>query len=257
MLDHVLDYYGLQHEDVAPKRGKKEINKLSGSSSRVRKLSIQGQRQEVRERSKSKATQLDHPQPAKENSSAKKEQSSDNSGRDHKGNEDQSKGKSEDKKYPDDPGHAQNFHVAAVRVGPMLKGNARGGITEMTTPAQADDQISDTAKRGADSHGGPSQTFVTAKDVPPSVGEFVIEHGQVKSHDPSAMAPSQRENPLFEYSTGYYLSAMLVAAAAASLGMIAFVLPAFKKRQRAKDKNDAATKNSRRRLHVRDWQPGH
>jgi hypothetical protein len=253
VLDHVLDYYGLQHEDIAPKRGKKEIKKLSGGSSKVRKLSIQEQRQEARTRSKSKVTQLDHPQPAKKNSSAKKEESSGNAGRDHKGNEDQSKSKSKDKKDPDDPGHAPNLYVAPVVVAPVSKGNALGGITEMTTLPQAD-PISGTAKKGFDSHGGSSQSLVMAKDIPPSVDEFVIEQSQVKSHDLNTIVSSHPRKPFFEYPTGYYLSAALAAAAAATLGIMAFVLPAFKRRQRAKDKIDATTKISRRRSHVRDWQ---
>lgn len=255
VLDHVLDYYGLQHEDIVPRRTKKEANRPLAGSSRMREISNQEQRQETRT-SKPKVTQLDHPQPAKK-VPVKKEESTGKAGRLHKENEGQSKAQRKDKKGPDVPGRAQNFYVAPVLVEPISKLNALGGITEMTTPPHADAPIKESLKQGVGSHSVASQSLVVAKDTPPSVDDLVIANSQVRSHDLNTVASLQPGKPFFAYTTGYYMSAALVAAAASTLGIIAFVLPAFKRSQRVKEKNDATTKNSRRRLHVRDWQRPH
>jgi hypothetical protein len=251
----------LEHEDIVPKRTKKEASNSAGS--RVRSNEVQNEgNQEHRKPSHAKGkprnTQLDHPQPAKKESFAKIKPAQENSGRVQGRKEESTKeGKNDKNPKGDRTGHAQNLHVARLHAVQVLKTPDLGRITETSTAPRSEGAIAHQVIQGLGSRDQRSQSLVMVNHATPPINEYHLPRREIKGLDKgTAVVSSKSAEPLLAYRPGYYLSAVAAAAAAAILGAMALVLPGFKRRQGIDKNKNGSVKNRRHRLHVRDWQHG-
>ena len=180
----------MEHEDIAPKRTKKEASNSAGSrvrSNGVQNAGNQEHRRPSHAKGKPRNTQLDHPQPAKKESSAKVKAAQDKSGL-AQGSEEASVkgGKKGNKPKRDWSEHAQDLHVAPLQAVQVSKNPDLGGITENPTAPQSQRSIADQLTQRLGSHGQRSQSLVMVNHVTLPINERHISRSQVNGPDTSA-----------------------------------------------------------------------